>query len=1122
MTPVKTRSTALLPALAAALLLACLAVPARAVPAHPRAAAVAQADGSTVTVRLRGDEYHHWHEDRDGYTILKDPAAKSWFYAEQAADGSLRPGSRRVGVAEPEKLGLKKGLRDAGRVKNGADRRRRDAAARRARASSSPFRVSAAPGSTPSAFSPSAAQPARAPILTGTMKNLVILARFSDHSATHSQPAFNNLFNQVGYNLDGAVGSVKDYFLEVSYGNLTVQSVVTVWVTLPQNQAYYGANDVNGNDIRPREMVRDAINALAATGFDFSQADGNGDGEVDGLTVIHSGFAEEYTDNPTDAIWSHQWELITPLTYNGVRMHAYHTEAEIRGWSDTPSSQGISRIGVICHETGHFLGLPDLYDTTYESNGVGSFCLMSGGSWNGADEDGASPSHLSAWARKSLGWATATQLTTIGTKSLGRIAADPAALYLLRDAAFPASEYFLIENRQGYGFDAYLPGSARGLLIWHIDEAVAGNDNPARYKVDLEEASGTQHLTGPYNSWITGDDADYYRSGNNTSFSDSTSPNSKSYAGQNLKLPISAVSASGPTMTFYLGTSDVTPPAAVAAVYDGLTTGSDISVTGSLTQLSANWPASAGDPETGLAGYYYAIGTAPGGTNVADWTANGLALSVTRSGLSLTPGQTYYFSVKAISGVGVYSAETRSNGQTVDTQSPSDVPYVHDGTEGDIDYVRSLTTLSAYWGESPSENIDRYEYAIGTTPGGTQTVGWTNVNLNTYVTRAGLSLAQATTYYFSVRARNIGGFYSTPTASDGQKTDTISPAARVEVVTALPARTGLFTARLIVTEANPLPAAPQLRFITSNGRAVPLSLTFLTGSTWTVSGYIESYLSTGTASFQFSAADAAGNTGTSITSGDTFTINYVLSGASGGSVYNSDGPGITLPPGAYVGNILLSVSTAPAAALAGPDAASPDSSKIYGYDLARDFSARTTAGAPVTTFAAPVTITLAYPDANDDGRIDMDLIDESRAWIYYLDPAAGRWTPVPGVTRDPGANTLSAQVSHFSIYSVRAAGDAGPGIGELRAYPNPCDLRVSSALTIDGVPVDATGTRAYIFNSAGELVRELTRSDGVSALNSVSWNGRDKSGARAASGLYIYVVKTDNRGKGSGKFFLVW
>ena len=71
---------------------------------------------------------------------------------------------------------------------------------------------------------------------------------------------------------------------------------------------------------------------------------------------------QEYSGNSADCIWSHQWEMIEPLTRDGVTMSSYHTEPEIRGWSSSPSTQGIARIGVICHETGHFLGLPDLYD----------------------------------------------------------------------------------------------------------------------------------------------------------------------------------------------------------------------------------------------------------------------------------------------------------------------------------------------------------------------------------------------------------------------------------------------------------------------------------------------------------------------------------------------------------------------------------------------------------------------------------------------------------------------------------------------------------------------------------------------------------------------------------------
>lgn len=152
----------------------------------------------------------------------------------------------------------------------------------------------------------------------------------------------------------------------------------------------------------------------------------------------------------------------------------------------------------------------------------------------------------------------------------------------------------------------------------------------------------------------------------------------------------------------------------------------------------------------------------------------------------------------------------------------------------------------------------------------------------------------------------------------------------------------------------------------------------------------------------------------------------------------------------------------------------------------------------------------------------MDLINESTAWLYYLDPSLGKWTPLPGVVRNTAANTLSAEVPHFSVYSVRSAGSAAADIGSLKAYPNPCDFRSVPLLTIEGVPPDAAGTRVFIYNEAGELVRSLAPGDGINGLNIASWDGKIKGGSRAASGLYIYLVKTSNYGKGSGKFFIVW
>ena len=1091
----------------------------RAVPANPRPMEMPQADGTTVQIALRGDEYYHWNEDKDSFTVLKDTATRNWVYAEKDAAGSLRAGRNKVGTADPVKLGFNKRMLDTSRLNTAKVKRSKIEA-------SSPFRVSSSASTVSGAQA--AVAPARTPILTGVMKNLVILARFSDVAPTKSRAEFDSLFNQIGYTADGAVGSVKDYYKQVSYSKLDVQSVVTDWVTLPHPQSYYGA-DVGGlgNDTDPQQMVKDAIIELQKTSFNFSTADGNSDGIIDGLDIIHSGYGQE-SGGDSNRIWSHKWELVSPLTYNGVTMSAYHTEPELRGASGT----GITRIGVICHETGHFLGLPDLYDINDVQSGLGDFCLMSGGSWNGATGYGESPAHMSAWCKKTLGWVIPTQLTTIGSKSLSAIEGNSSAMFLLRDKDFPATEYFLVENRQGYGFDAGLPGTSRGILIWHVDENMPDNTKPGNtaanhYLVALEQAGGAQTLqTGGNN--VQGSDSDYFRAVNNSNFTAASNPNNNGYPSPfapflpfPLKLPISGISASGNPMSFTLGTTDITPPTAIAYVYDGL--GGDILKTGSLIQLSANWAAST-DPETGPVTYRYAIGTSVGLANVVDWTDNGASQSVTKGGLTLAEGTIYYFGVKAFNSVGLETLVARwSDGQQVDLTMPADVKYVNDGTGVDIDYVSSQHVVSANWGAPDSGGILEYQYAVGTIPGGTDALVWTTAGLATEMTRAGLTLAENSTYYISIKARNSNGF-SSPVASDGQRVDTTSPTARVEIASALPAKTGPFTARLILTEASGLTGSPALKLAQGGcggGSLMALSYTVL--STWTASGYIESYLSTGTACLTFTATDLAGNTGTVLTGG-SFNVDPVVSGVTGGIVRNSDGASVTVPPGAYTSGLYITISTLAVSREATADAASFDSFKIRSVDLAREFRARTAGGVPVTDFSAhPLTIALGYPDVNSDGRIDGDFIKENLAWLYYLDEVAGKWTPLPGVTRYPSGNTISAEVSHFSVYSVRASAASDQGLAGLKAYPNPCDLRkVSVGLIIAGIPVDAVSPAVYLYNEAGELVRTLSPGDGIDGVNTAHWDGKVKGGAKAASGLYMYLVRTANYGKGSGKFFIVW
>lgn len=487
----------------------------RATLACPRPCLVRQPDSTVISVYLRGDENLHWHEDAGGYTILREAASGFWVYAVKDVNGRLTPGVGVVGRDDPGKMGLKRHL-----LPDGAEGREVEGPV-----------LAGEPGAKPA-------------IRAGRLKNLVLLVDFPDKPHTLGKGAFRALFNEEGYGEGGAAGSVRDYFKQISYQALTVDSVVLDWITLDHGYAYYGADQGGvGRDIRSRQMVEEALAKAEARGFDFSQMDADNDGEVDSLTVVHAGGGQEYSLNDTRQIWSHQWEMTRTVTYDGTRMKPYTTVPERRGFDGNPDSQGITRIGVICHEMGHLLGLPDLYDFGFDSQGVGNFCVMGLGCWNGSL--GAQPAHPNAWCKVLLGWVTPDEVSGPGTYSAPRVEDNPKVYRL--SGQFPRTQYFLIENRQGHGFDAGLPGKKRGLLIWHVDETVGNNNNQNHYKVDLEEAGGIQGLERDDNA---GNDAAYFRKKTLRTFNAETVPDNRSYAGVPLGQDVVAISKQSDTMTF--------------------------------------------------------------------------------------------------------------------------------------------------------------------------------------------------------------------------------------------------------------------------------------------------------------------------------------------------------------------------------------------------------------------------------------------------------------------------------------------------------------------------------------------------------------------------------------------
>ncbi len=104
---------------------------------------------------------------------------------------------------------------------------------------------------------------------------------------------------------------------------------------------------------------------------------------------------------------------------------------------------------------------------------------------------------------------------------------------------------------------------------------------------------------------------------------------------------------------------DWTKPIKPLVMNDGVANDKDTTFVGS--QLDLNYT-TAKDTNSGVSVYYYAIGTTAGAQNITPWTANGLSLNTTQTGLSLVNNQKYYIMVKAINGAGLASDSIVSDG----------------------------------------------------------------------------------------------------------------------------------------------------------------------------------------------------------------------------------------------------------------------------------------------------------------------------------------------------------------------------------------------------------------------------------------------------------------------------
>jgi len=527
---------------------------------------VTQPDGSTLVTRVHGDEFNHYQTTEDGYLVKQN--SKGYFtYAVVNSDGTSSVSTLTAKDAKKRSAQENTFLKTVSKPENiqlirSTTRRSAISAANKAKGIQKAYP------------------------LNGSPKALVILVNFSDKSFVTATPktAFTNLLNESGYSANDGTGSAKDYFMASSLGKFAPNFDVVGPYTLPNNMAYYGANDATyDQDVKPEYMIADACTAANNAGLDFAQYDTDNDGILDNVFVYYAGYNEAEGGAAT-TIWPHRWSLNDAgysgnRTFDGKTLNDYACTSELSG----AAGSDMCGIGTFCHEFGHVLGMPDYYHTDDSNNNtLNEWSIMD---YGGYSNNGKTPPLYSAYDRFYLGWLTPQEVNTPTDLTLLPIYQGittpantnqqayliSATAHNLNGAAPSPTEFFMVEYRKKTGWDLFLPGE--GMLIWHIDYLKSEWDanTPNNYtgtsqtasshmRVYLQPLSGSS--TTPGSAFTTG------------SYTPTT------WSGTNINRAITSITKTADNITFKLM---------------GGTQGPTITTTGSLTEFStvAGTPAAA-------------------------------------------------------------------------------------------------------------------------------------------------------------------------------------------------------------------------------------------------------------------------------------------------------------------------------------------------------------------------------------------------------------------------------------------------------------------------------------------------------------------------------------------------
>lgn len=510
---------------------------AMAMPAKRGVMTVTTASGKQLEVRLCGDEHFHQYLTEDGYPLHERDG--EFYYCSISDDGdvidsgimangqSVRTASasdflRGIDLSKLDRRLMKRAekVRDM-REQVSIRGVRRETSAGNDNPDGPPYERGY--GLFPASHGPNF--PAY-----GDRKGLVILVEYQDVPFKLDNPHdyFSRMLNEAGFSDYGATGCAAEYFRYNSMDAFRPVFDVYGPVKLSRNRSYYGQNDTWGNDNHPEQMVIEALSQLDAD-VDFSQYDCDNDGFIDNVFIFYADRGES-SGGGTNTVWPHA----NSLSKLGESGHVFDgVEADRYGCTNEWTGTRPDGAGTFIHEFGHILGLPDIYATTYTNAFTpGEWSVMDYGSYN---NDGMTPPLYGAFERYALGWIQPRPIDRAVTAQLPPIEDNTAGI--IRTGK--DTEFFLIENRQQSGWDAYIPG--HGMLIWHIDynervwnSNVINNTGVHQY-VDLEEADGKRTDTTRAGDAFPGTDGV-------TAFTSATRPSMTTWNDEPVNYPITDIS----------------------------------------------------------------------------------------------------------------------------------------------------------------------------------------------------------------------------------------------------------------------------------------------------------------------------------------------------------------------------------------------------------------------------------------------------------------------------------------------------------------------------------------------------------------------------------------------------